>query len=97
MKNEFQGNFYLCNELNLFDFFIIKAGRAAQANKNQSNETVQANRISGMSLEEAKQILNIKDLDENILKERYEHLFNANNKSKGGSFYIQSKVKDYCF
>jgi import inner membrane translocase subunit TIM16 len=45
-----------------------------------------------MSLEEAKQILNIKELDENILKERYDHLFNANDKSKGGSFYLQSKV-----
>jgi mitochondrial import inner membrane translocase subunit TIM16 len=45
-----------------------------------------------MSLEEAKQILNIKELDENILKERYDHLFNANDKSKGGSLYLQSKV-----
>lgn len=47
----------------------------------------------GMTLEEAKQILNVEDIKniENITKS-YEHLFNVNERSKGGSFYIQSKV-----
>lgn len=47
----------------------------------------------GLTLEEAKQILNIEDLKdvENITKS-YEHLFNVNDKAKGGSFYLQSKV-----
>jgi import inner membrane translocase subunit TIM16 len=42
------------------------------------------------------QILNIED--NNILKNRetidknYKHLFDVNDKSKGGSFYLQSKV-----
>lgn len=51
------------------------------------------NCFSGMTLEEAKQILNVEDLKnvENITKS-YEHLFNVNERSKGGSFYIQSKV-----
>jgi import inner membrane translocase subunit TIM16 len=45
-----------------------------------------------MTLEEAMQILNINKLDvEDILK-NYEHLFNINDKAKGGSFYLQSKV-----
>lgn len=51
------------------------------------------NCLPGMTLEEAKQILNVEDLKnvENITKS-YEHLFNVNERSKGGSFYIQSKV-----
>lgn len=46
-----------------------------------------------MSLDEAKQILNINDLNnrEQITK-NYEHLFSVNDKVKGGSFYLQSKV-----
>ncbi len=42
---------------------------------------------------EAKQILNVKDLDENAIKEKFDHLFQVNDKAKGGSFYIQSKVE----
>ena len=47
----------------------------------------------GMTLDEAKQILNISDLKslEQITK-NYEHLFAVNDKAKGGSFYLQSKV-----
>lgn len=46
-----------------------------------------------MSLEEARQILNVnpENTPEEIQKQ-YEHLFKINDKSKGGSFYIQSKV-----
>ena len=51
----------------------------------------------GMTLEEAKDILNITDEDifgANFekLHTNSEHLFNANDKSNGGSFYLQSKV-----
>lgn len=46
-----------------------------------------------MTLEEAKQILNVNDLkDIEQITKNYEHLFAVNEKSKGGSFYIQSKV-----
>lgn len=47
----------------------------------------------GMTLDEAKQILNINDL-ENLeqIQKNYEHLFSVNDKAKGGSFYLQSKV-----
>merc|ERR1711879_213664 len=47
----------------------------------------------GMALDEAKQILNVEDIrDPEALKKSYEHLFSVNEKAKGGSFYIQSKV-----
>lgn len=46
----------------------------------------------GINLEEAMQILNVSKLEKEEINKRYEHLFNANEKSKGGSFYIQSKV-----
>ena len=52
---------------------------------------------TGMTIEEAKEILNITDADifgANFekLHTNYEHLFSVNEKSKGGSFYLQSKV-----
>lgn len=45
-----------------------------------------------MTLEEAQQILNVSKLDPQDIQKNYEHLFNVNDKSKGGSFYLQSKV-----
>lgn len=48
---------------------------------------------AGMTLEEAKQILNIDDpKNVDAITKNYEHLFQVNERSKGGSFYIQSKV-----
>ncbi|KAI8637952.1 coth protein-domain-containing protein [Parasitella parasitica] len=50
-------------------------------------------RKTGMSMEEACQILNItKEADLTKLSKNYDHLFSANDPAKGGSFYIQSKV-----
>lgn len=31
-------------------------------------------------------------MDVKHIQERYDHLFNVNDKAKGGSFYLQSKV-----
>lgn len=46
-----------------------------------------------MTLEEAKEILNVSKLDDpQQIQKNYEHLFQVNDKSKGGSFYLQSKV-----
>ena len=52
---------------------------------------------SGMTLEEACEILNITSADIygadfEKLHKSYEHLFAVNEKAKGGSFYLQSKV-----
>ena len=46
----------------------------------------------GITIDEAKQILNIDNLDPDEVQTKFDHLFQANDKSKGGSFYIQSKV-----
>ncbi|KAH9513926.1 hypothetical protein Btru_031754 [Bulinus truncatus] len=52
-----------------------------------------ADSVSGMTLQEAKQVLNISDItDTAALMKNYEHLFEVNDKSKGGSLYIQSKI-----
>ncbi|KAH8367943.1 hypothetical protein KR084_004615 [Drosophila pseudotakahashii] len=64
------------------------------------HETMSANlpssrnvKVKGMSLAEAQQILNVKDLsDHRTIDSHYRHLFQANEKSSGGTFYIQSKV-----
>ena len=44
-------------------------------------------------MDEAKQILNINELDKEKIQEKYDVIYNLNDKTKGGSFYIQSKVK----
>ncbi|XP_076046505.1 mitochondrial import inner membrane translocase subunit Tim16 isoform X2 [Oratosquilla oratoria] len=46
----------------------------------------------GMTIEEAKQILNVEELDAERIEKNYKYLFEVNDKAKGGSFYIQSKM-----
>lgn len=46
----------------------------------------------GLTVEEAKQILNVDNLEPEEIKKKYEALFTANDQDKGGSFYLQSKV-----
>ncbi|GAB5583121.1 mitochondrial import inner membrane translocase subunit TIM16 isoform X1 [Prionailurus iriomotensis] len=46
----------------------------------------------GLSLQEAQQILNVSKLSPEEIQKNYEHLFKVNDKSVGGSFYLQSKV-----
>nr|ABM55608.1 putative mitochondria-associated granulocyte macrophage CSF signaling molecule [Maconellicoccus hirsutus] len=66
------------------------ASKAGGGNKGASRAA--SNARAGLTLEEAMQILNIDKVTPEEVNKRYEHLFNANDKSKGGSFYIQSKV-----
>ena len=43
--------------------------------------------------QEAKQILNVKEnVNVEELTKNYQHLFEVNDKAKGGSLYLQSKV-----
>nr|XP_054756096.1 mitochondrial import inner membrane translocase subunit Tim16-like [Lytechinus pictus] len=59
----------------------------------QGAKTAAADNITGITLEEAQKILNIKSLaDQEAILKNYEHLFSVNEKSKGGSLYLQSKV-----
>lgn len=66
---------------------------AKRAGGGQRGEnSASANLRSGITIDEALQILNVDKLDPEKVKENYEHLFKINEKSEGGSFYIQSKV-----
>ncbi|XP_034935219.1 mitochondrial import inner membrane translocase subunit Tim16-like [Chelonus insularis] len=48
---------------------------------------------TGISLEEALRILNVeKPTQKDAIEKNYKYLFDANDRSKGGSFYLQSKV-----
>ncbi|KAI0226941.1 Mitochondrial import inner membrane translocase subunit tim16 [Lamellibrachia satsuma] len=49
--------------------------------------------VTGMTVQEARQILNLdKSGDIERIQKNFQHLFEINDKSKGGSFYLQSKV-----
>nr|XP_046270727.1 mitochondrial import inner membrane translocase subunit tim16 isoform X2 [Scatophagus argus] len=65
---------------------------AAQARSRSGQQSAAASSITGMSLQEAQQILNVSTLTPEEIQKNYEHLFKVNDKSVGGSFYIQSKV-----
>ncbi|OON14494.1 hypothetical protein X801_09714, partial [Opisthorchis viverrini] len=68
------------------------ARRSQSASGDTSNQRT-FDQITGMSLDEAKQILNVRDIhDAEALRKNYDHLFSVNAKEKGGSLYLQSKV-----
>ncbi|XP_055300943.1 mitochondrial import inner membrane translocase subunit Tim16 [Sitodiplosis mosellana] len=58
----------------------------------RGNQRAAANAQTGITLEEAMQILNVDKLDPKEVQAKYELMFNLNEKSNGGSFYLQSKV-----
>ncbi|CAF2377558.1 unnamed protein product [Rotaria sp. Silwood2] len=74
----------------------LQYAKTAQQSGKTTAKTAQADRVTGISLQEAKQILNIHDdadlNDVEKIKKQYEHLFDLNDKTKGGSFYLQSKI-----
>uniref|UniRef100_A0A8I6AUB7 Presequence translocase associated motor 16 n=1 Tax=Rattus norvegicus TaxID=10116 RepID=A0A8I6AUB7_RAT len=65
---------------------------AADARGRAGHQSAAASNLSGLSLQEAQQILNISKLSPEEVQKNYEHLFKVNDKSVGGSFYLQSKV-----
>ncbi|UYV65394.1 NUDT8 [Cordylochernes scorpioides] len=68
-----------------------QAARQAGGGAKGTSQAAQ-NLKSGISLQEALQILNVDaKLDPKQVQKNYEHLFSVNERSKGGSFYIQSK------
>ncbi|XP_068434797.1 mitochondrial import inner membrane translocase subunit tim16 [Clinocottus analis] len=71
---------------------IAASKAAAQARNSAGQHSAAASSITGMSLQEAQQILNITKLTPEEIEQNYEHLFKVNDKSVGGSFYLQSKV-----
>eukprot|EP01134_Creolimax_fragrantissima_P006522 CFRG6522T1 len=80
-----------------------KGGGAAaqQATKNGAKSGdkmktgVAASKMSfgGIDIAQARQVLNVRENDsQEVIKKHFEHLFEINEKKKGGSFYLQSKV-----
>ena len=68
-----------------------QAAKRAGGGKEGAKSAAKDN-LSGITLQESMQILNISKLDAPTVEKNFEHLFKVNDKSKGGSFYLQSKV-----
>jgi import inner membrane translocase subunit TIM16 len=71
--------------------------RAQVKNGGSATSSGHANLASGMTLQEACKILNVKppakaEVNAEEIATRYKRLFDANDPQKGGSFYLQSKV-----
>ncbi|KAF6024539.1 hypothetical protein EB796_017159 [Bugula neritina] len=67
------------------------AKRSGGGEKGQ--KSAQSDLYHGLTLQEAQQVLNVKDItDTETLEKNYNHLFKVNDKKSGGSFYLQSKV-----
>uniref|UniRef100_A0A8C4KXA2 Mitochondria-associated granulocyte macrophage CSF-signaling molecule n=1 Tax=Equus asinus TaxID=9793 RepID=A0A8C4KXA2_EQUAS len=66
---------------------------AADARGRAGHQSAAASNLSGLSLQEAQQILNVSKLSPEEIQKNYEHLFKVNDKSVGGSFYLQSKFE----
>lgn len=59
------------------------------------NGTGQKSEYGGITLDESCKILNIEEssnIDLDKVQQRYQYLFDVNDQSKGGSFYLQSKI-----
>ncbi|KAK2829221.1 hypothetical protein Q7C36_017211 [Tachysurus vachellii] len=65
---------------------------AAEARGRAGKQSAAVSSFTGMSLQEAQQILNVATLNPEEIQKNYEHLFKVNDKTVGGSFYLQSKV-----
>lgn len=69
-----------------------QAAQRSSANASQTHKQRMDNLKTGLTLEEAQQILNVHELEKEAVQKSYDHLFAVNDKAKGGSFYLQSKV-----
>lgn len=59
----------------------------------QGAQHVAANNRTGLTLDEALRILNAERADQTeVIERNYKYLVEANDRLKGGSFYLQSKV-----
>ncbi|XP_053551120.1 mitochondrial import inner membrane translocase subunit tim16 isoform X2 [Bombina bombina] len=73
------------------EFAASRAAAEARGGR-AGKESAAASSLSGISLQEAQQILNVTKLHAEDIQKNYEHLFKVNDKTVGGSFYLQSKV-----
>ncbi|KAL8692330.1 MAG: hypothetical protein Q9218_002623 [Villophora microphyllina] len=74
-----------------------KYARAAVDSSGSSSSTANSFASSGLTLDEACKILNVRSpqggkADMEDVMERFKRLFDTNDPTKGGSFYLQSKI-----
>lgn len=74
------------------EFQTGNAAKRAAGSAQEGSKQAAKNSLMGMSVDEAKQILNVKELNPESIEQNYTHLFDLNDKKKGGSFYLQSKI-----
>lgn len=70
----------------------VQAGKQGQ---NAARTGAASAQYGGITLDESSKILNIeneKDMNLEKIEERFKYLFDVNDKDKGGSFYLQSKI-----
>lgn len=80
-------------ELQQSQHAAARHGTRTGQSASETRENANANARLGISLEESLQILDVKPpIDPAEVEKKYEHLFNINDKTKGGSFYLQSKI-----
>ncbi|EEC14905.1 granulocyte macrophage csf signaling molecule, putative, partial [Ixodes scapularis] len=65
------------------------AAQQAGGGRGGNTQRAAASAKLGMSIQV---ILNVEKLDPEKIAKNYDHLFQVNDKAKGGSFYLQSKV-----
>ncbi|GFY71962.1 mitochondrial import inner membrane translocase subunit TIM16 [Trichonephila inaurata madagascariensis] len=65
---------------------------AAQKGQGGPKAQAEANLKAGITLDEAKNILNVDVMDCEKIEKNFQHLFKINDRSSGGSLYLQSKV-----
>ncbi|TSK62521.1 Coronin-7 [Bagarius yarrelli] len=65
---------------------------AAEARGQAEKQSAAVSSFTGMSLQEAQQILNVSTLKPEEIQKSFDHLFKVNEKAVGGSFYLLSKV-----
>lgn len=69
-----------------------EAARKAGGGK-RGEQHVAANSRTGITLDEALRILNVEKPDQiETIESNYKYLMEANDRTKGGSFYLQSKI-----
>eukprot|EP00794_Sanderia_malayensis_P020222 gene20222-22198_t len=74
------------------EFQSGNAARRAAGSSQQGSKQAAKDSLMGMNLDEAKEILNVKELDPKLIEKNFDYLFAINDKKKGGSFYLQSKI-----
>ncbi|ANB15087.1 Pam16p [Sugiyamaella lignohabitans] len=79
----------------VFGKAFMEAYRQASSASIRASATAAARQKSGgVSLDEACKILDIEEssISQELVKKKYDYLFDVNSKEKAGSFYLQSKV-----